>query len=157
MIEENFDEYILRGQDILKDERFKSLVIMIIKAHFPTKNENDNLENTIKGILNNTKEDSQIKWNKIYLELINLNDKKRPGHRYTTAELCMKEIKLNVLYPRLDINVSKHINHLLKSPFCVHPKTGLISVPMNEQDIIGFSLDNIPSITESIDDFMANR
>lgn len=85
------------------------------------------------------------------------NKNKASNFKYSRAELCLKDFKLMVLYPRLDINVSKHINHLLKSPFCIHPKTGLISVPLNEMDIVNFSMENIPSLEETLEDFMENR
>ena len=38
----------------------------------------------------------------------------------------MEEIVLQYMYPRIDEEVTKKRNHLLKAPFCVHPATGLV-------------------------------
>ena len=46
---------------------------------------------------------------------------------YTTL---VDEVMFEYCYPRLDANVTKGMNHLLKSPFSVHPKTGRISIPI---------------------------
>ncbi|KAM9830863.1 DNA primase small subunit [Syngnathus typhle] len=58
-----------------------------------------------------------------------------------------KEIMLQYCYPRLDVNVSKGVNHLLKSPFSVHPKTGRISVPMDLTELDTFDPLSVPTIS----------
>uniref|UniRef100_A0A1I8B1P1 DNA primase n=1 Tax=Meloidogyne hapla TaxID=6305 RepID=A0A1I8B1P1_MELHA len=49
-------------------------------------------------------------------------------------------------YPRLDEKVTIGINHLLKAPFTIHPKTGFIAVPLNIEDINNFNLNEIPRV-----------
>ena len=40
------------------------------------------------------------------------------------------DAKLALLWPRLDINVTRSSTHLLKVPFSLHPKTGRVSMPI---------------------------
>ncbi|KAH7382814.1 hypothetical protein BKA64DRAFT_606736 [Cadophora sp. MPI-SDFR-AT-0126] len=59
-----------------------------------------------------------------------------------------QDIVLEYTYPRLDIEVSKHLNHLLKSPFVVHPGTGRVCVPINTKRCEDFDPLGVPTVTD---------
>ena len=155
------DEYfdnVLDEQNLLNNEKGQNLLMALLKAYF----HNDFDSAKVIQIFS----DPEIKKSTIKLNQIKdvILSNKKPENKKIKQEstedilnLCINDFKLNILYPRLDINVSTHINHLLKSPFCIHPKTGLVAVPLSEKDILNFKMDDIPRLDQLIDDFNNGR
>ena len=64
----------------------------------------------------------------------------------STSPRLPDEIMLQYTYPRLDIEVTKGLNHLLKAPFCVHPKTGRVCVPIDPRAADKFDPITVPTV-----------
>ncbi|VDM20466.1 unnamed protein product, partial [Wuchereria bancrofti] len=116
---------------------------------------NEEVEKEIREIIVEVKTVDCLKkrWNALRIKF----DKyKRAELKKNGIELCevaslqssfhFRGYVLQHAYPRLDIHVSAGINHLLKSPFCVHPKTGLIAVPINPNQVSDMDLAKLPRI-----------
>lgn len=68
-----------------------------------------------------------------------------------------QDIVLEHTYPRLDVGVTQKLNHLLKSPFVVHPGTGRICVPIDTRTQAAFeafdplAVPTLPQIVREVD------
>ncbi|XP_019333008.1 DNA primase small subunit [Alligator mississippiensis] len=135
LVEERFEEYALLGQDILGSRESWDKVLALVpeplreqlQQDFPRKRDSVQRWARLKALVEKSRQSSS-------------SSKKLPSY----AE---KEIMLQFCFPRLDGNVSKGLNHLLKSPFSVHPKTGRISVPIDVQRLDQFDPFAVPTIS----------
>ncbi|EGD73392.1 DNA primase [Salpingoeca rosetta] len=89
-------------------------------------------------------------------------DTRSSEHKWADVEKAAKAAKkrsklqaitLQHTYPRLDIHVSKGLNHLLKSPFVVHPKTGRVCVPIDPETADSFDPLAVPTIQQLLTEF----
>lgn len=76
---------------------------------------------------------SKEKWSDIDViasKELKITKKQEFAHRLRE---CKEDMVIATLYPKLDIEVTKQTIHLLKAPFCVHPATGNVCVPIDEK------------------------
>ncbi|KAJ8659505.1 hypothetical protein O0I10_004870 [Lichtheimia ornata] len=84
------------------------------------------------------------KWQDL-LGLLTAMDKKK---KRSEGSQVARDIVFQYSYPRLDDKVSVQINHLLKSPFCVHPKTQRVCVPIKVEDCDSFDPLGVPTLSQ---------
>lgn len=96
----------------------------------------------LRGFWEN-KKDGVEKWDQLTKAMRTYNNGK--GKLYKPA---VEEIVLGFLYPRLDVHVTEQRNHLLKSPWVVHPKTGRVCVPFDPEKVADFNPEAVPTVQD---------
>jgi len=67
---------------------------------------------------------------------------------HENALAVREDVILHYTYPRLDNAVTEHRHHLLKAPFCVHPATGRVCVPIDPKHVEDFDPEAVPTIVD---------
>uniref|UniRef100_A0A182JS95 DNA primase n=1 Tax=Anopheles christyi TaxID=43041 RepID=A0A182JS95_9DIPT len=134
-----FEEICLVDQNIFgKPEGVRKLLAQVQDTSIRAE-----LEKRFKTVPNDSKS--------VWKEFVTYFDELRMSgnsNRYRRVKFIVEEVILAFTYPRLDINVTKGFNHLLKSPFCVHPKTGKVCIPFNPNIASKFDPTDVPTIID---------
>ncbi|XP_029291327.1 DNA primase small subunit [Cottoperca gobio] len=130
VVEQYFSRYALQDQDILGRKESVDKVLALTPEDVRKELQEDFLY----------EKKPENRW-----KLVKEQARRRRGTS-KKGQYFEEEIMLQYCYPRLDVNVSKGVNHLLKSPFSVHPKTGRISVPMDLKELETFDPFAVPTI-----------
>jgi len=64
------------------------------------------------------------------------------------CEERQRPLVFRYFYPRIDTNVTKQINHSLKIPFSLHPKTQRICLPIDVNHIDSFVPYDVPKLSQ---------
>jgi DNA primase small subunit len=135
---------VLRGQDVLRQGPHLERILDTLGPS----------ERTAIDMYLKSKPDATSR--EIWLQLENLQQErvtKATGFKEKQqAKVMLQEIVLQYTCPRLDVNVSKQMNHLLKSPFVVHPKTGRVCVPIDVAKVDSFDPTQVPTVGRLVDE-----
>lgn len=137
---------VLQGQDILRKGPHLSNILNTM-----TFTEQEAISKFMKEFPNATSRDIWAQFEKLGQEKAKLAVAGSFKMKQE-SKLFLKDIVLQYTCPRLDINVSKQMNHLLKAPFVVHPKTGRVCVPIDLAKMDSFDPAEVPTIGRLVDE-----
>jgi len=145
IIKESFEKLCLRDQDILGCKEAWTKVLALI----PDEDVRADIDAKI------SKEKTGVeRWNKLRNILVS-HVQTTDFRKRKTGEHILSEIMLQMAYPRLDIAVSKGLNHLLKAPFVIHPKTGRVCVPFQPSKAESFKPAEVPTVLQLVNEIDA--
>ena len=131
ILKQAFEDIIVKDQNLLVDQQHVDVINEIISG--------DEKEGIAFGRVR-AAESSLIVWR----EILNVLSQK-------AGEMTLMKIVFKFLYPRLDVNVSRGTNHLLKSPFSVHPSTRKVCIPFEVSEVDSFDLSLVPTVEETVE------
>uniref|UniRef100_A0A182Q2N9 DNA primase n=1 Tax=Anopheles farauti TaxID=69004 RepID=A0A182Q2N9_9DIPT len=138
-----FEEICLQDQNIFGTPKGVKKLLALVQDQA--------VRSEIEKRLQEVPRDSKSVWEEFIAYFEELR-KSGNSNRYRRYKFIMEETILAFTYPRLDINVTKGFNHLLKSPFCVHPKTGKVCIPFNPNLASKFDPTDVPTITDLLNE-----
>lgn len=141
MIEPLFEEIIINDQNLFATKGITNLVQMIPDEH--------GVREDLKSKLEEHKNDSKMIWATFTKYILSMRGQGTAARHFRNT---IEEVQMALVYPRLDINVSKGMNHLLKAPFCIHPKTGKVCVPFNPTAAAKFDPMTVPTISQLLNE-----
>lgn len=169
-----FESRVLVEQKLLEDEEQKALILNMLSQgvrdavaaewkRIDKEHEKDNVEievfNANEAPERERKSLSTLRWEAIQActrkECNKLGKSKDSNRNIKLMEKAIKDIVFAYTYPRLDIEVSKKMNHLLKAPFCVHPKTGKVCVPIDPSHAWEFDPDTVCTVGQLLNELNA--
>jgi DNA primase small subunit len=132
-----FDDIILRDQDCFRVAKQSETLLSLLPS-----SDVEGVNKIREAWAKDTNRSSQRKWQDVQ----SASKGKKTRQVWSTA---IEDIILQYTYPRIDSEVSKHLNHLLKSPFVIHPATGKVCVPLEVDKVDNFDpIKDCPGVSQ---------
>lgn len=147
MLKPYFMDFILIEQDPWRDDN------NAIRTLLPNIGDKILVDTLTKFWMNEQPNRSSLdKWNDIddFASNLKFNNNQRRKEFMFRLKQWKEDIVMLILYPKLDIEVTRQLIHLLKAPFCVHPATGNICVPIDSNS---FTPDKAPKLVTIQEEF----